>query len=200
MVDGEGVAATEPKAERAKTVLPGDIIGISEEYTTGEGAFDEKGNIYATIVGTVVEDPKKRVIGVKPLCDAPPVIKRGDIVYGTVSGIKSSVVLVDLAFIEGSENREIAGDIMAAIHVSNVKKSYVSDLKHEFGYQDIIKGRILDPATLRIDTTHPRHGVIKAFCSKCKVGMIRKNKVLECPECERTETRKISSDYGKGLV
>ncbi|HDM36668.1 MAG TPA: RNA-binding protein [Candidatus Syntrophoarchaeum butanivorans] len=183
-----------------RTVLPGDLIGISEEYTTGEGAYDEKGNIYATVVGTVVEDRKRRVIGVKPLGTAPTVIKRGDVVYGTVSAVKNSIVLVDLAFIEGQEKRGIPGEAQAAIHISNVKKSYVSELKNEFGYYDIVKGRVIDPVTLRLDTTDPRHGVIKAFCPKCKVGMRRKNRVLECPQCKRIESRKISTEYGKGLL
>jgi exosome complex component CSL4 len=200
MADADSVTDMHDKTEKLKTVLPGDLIGISEEYTAGEGAFDENGNIYSTVVGTVVENQKKRVIGVKPLGNTPPVVKKGDVVYGLVSGIRSSVVLLDLAFIKGHEDRQIAGDVQAAIHVSNVKKSYVSELKHEFGYNDIVKGRIIDPATLRVDTSDPEHGVIKAFCSRCKIGMRRKNKVLECPNCERSETRKISTEYGMGLV
>jgi exosome complex component CSL4 len=43
-------------------------------------------------------------------------------------------------------------------------------------------------------------GVIKAICTKCRSALVRKESKLECPKCGRVETRKISEDYGKGII
>jgi len=181
-------------------VVPGDLIGQSEEYLSGEGTYEERGKIFAAITGRVERDKKDRTVRIVPVIKTPPVLKAGDIVVGRVIDLKNAVVLVDIARIKGQENREIANADQGAIHISNVKNSYVSKLETEFDQQDIIKAKVIDEKSLRLSTVEKNLGVIKALCSRCRTPLIRKKHKLECPRCERIETRKISEDYGKGVI
>lgn len=181
-------------------VIPGDFLGTSEEFLSRNGTYKDKSNIYAACTGVVKIDTKEKSISIVPQTDIPPVPKVGDIVLGRVLDIKSSVVLVDIARIKGQEDREIATLKQGAIHISNIKDAYVKELGYEFGFQDIIRAKVIDDQTLRLSTDNKNLGVIKAICSRCRAALKRADHKLECPKCGRIETRKIADDYGSGSI
>lgn len=181
-------------------VIPGDMIGTSEEFIPGKGTYEDKGNIYAVTTGRVVYNKKDRSVSVEPVTNIPPTPKEGDIVIGRITDIKGSVALVELSRIKGHLDREIAGNTQAAIHISNVKDSYVQDLSREFGYQDIVKAKVIDTKNMRLSTVDKNLGVLTSQCHRCRVTMVLDGNRLKCPKCEKKETRKLSSDYGKGII
>jgi exosome complex component CSL4 len=181
-------------------VVPGDLVGTSEEYISGKGTYEEGGNIFANATGKVAVNKKERSVFIEPVTKIPPTPREGDIVVGRVVDIKGSVALVELARIKGSLDREIAGNTQAAIHISNVKDSYVQDLAQEFGYQDIVKAKVIDTKNMRLSTVDKTLGVITSQCPRCKINLKYENGKLKCPKCERKENRKLSQDYGKGLI
>lgn len=180
-------------------VVPGDFLGTSEEFTPGSGVYDEKGNIYASVTGGVnITD--KRVIEVQPKVDTPPMLKEGDVVVGRIEDIRETIAVVNIACVKGHEAREIAASTQGVIHISNVKSGYVNELQHEFGYLDVVKARVIDAKALRLSTDGKDLGVIKAICTKCKGDLRRKGNTLACERCKRVEVRKMSEDYGTGLI
>ncbi len=181
-------------------VIPGDMIGTSEEFIPGKGTYEDKGNIYAVTTGRVVYNRKERSVSVEPVTNIPPTPREGDIVIGRVTDIKGSVALVELSRIKGHLDREIAGNTQAAIHISNVKDSYVQDLSREFGYQDIVKAKVIDTKNMRLSTVDKNLGVLTSQCQRCRVTLVLDGNRLKCPKCEKRETRKLSSDYGKGII
>lgn len=181
-------------------VIPGDFLATSEEYSPGDGTFDRDGNIYSSVVGEVKIDRLRRLISVIPRTKTPPVPRIGSILYGRIVDIKESMVIVEPVLMEGGGDRSVATANMWVIHISNVKNGFVSDLGREFGYMDIIRAKVVDPRMLRLSTVPRDCGVVKAFCPVCKVGLRRKNNALECPRCKRIEIRKLSSEYGKGVM
>ncbi len=185
---------------KSELVLPGDFIGTSEEFLPGPGTYEADGSICAANVGIVQVNSKERSVSVLPRTDVPPIPNEGNIVIGRILDLKGSVALVDIACIKGQEDRAIAIPEQGAIHISNVKNAYVKDLSYEFGYQDIVRAKVIDAKTLRLSTDGRDLGVIKAFCSKCTTALKRKGDKLECPKCKHTETRKIAEDYGSGIV
>jgi exosome complex component CSL4 len=76
----------------------------------------------------------------------------------------------------------------------------VSELQREFGYLDLVKAKVLDAKALRLSTEGNDLGVIKAICGKCKGDLKKKGNTLTCDKCKRVEVRKLSEDYGKGLL
>lgn len=183
-----------------KIVLPGDIIGTAEEFIPKNGTYEDRGNIYAALTGIVKINNKERSVSVAPVTNTPPQMQVGDIVIGQVTDVKDSVVLLEIAGIKGKGERAIVNAEDAAIHVSNVKDAYVKDLSYEFAPFDIVKGRVIDLRNMRLTTVNKDLGVMKAFCGNCRTVLKRENDKLKCPKCKRTETRKLSSDYGTGIV
>jgi exosome complex component CSL4 len=180
-------------------VLPGDFVGSAEEFVPGDCTYVKGGGIYATTTGLVNIDKQNRQASVIPKANAPTKLCLGDIVVGEVIDMKESLVIVSLAFKKGCEDRPIP-DEEATVHISNVKSSYVKDLRQMFSPRDILKAKIIDERQLRLSTGDENLGVIKAYCSRCLAGLVKKDGKLVCPSCANTETRKLSSDYGSGVV
>jgi len=195
----EEAVEEEPK-EEPRSVLPGDLIGTTEEFTAKSGTYVEGGNIYSSASGIVKINKKERSISVDPVTNTPPHLQVGDIVIGQVTDVKDSVALVEIAGIKGKGEREIINADQAAIHVSNVKDAYVKELYYEFAPFDIVKARVLDLRNMRLSTVNKELGVMKAYCGNCRTVLKIDDSKLKCPKCERTETRKISSQYGTGII
>ncbi|NJD77656.1 MAG: RNA-binding protein [Candidatus Methanoperedens sp.] len=191
---------TQEVQEETRIVLPGDLIGTSEELTGKTGTFVDKGNIYAATTGIVKINNKERSISITPVTNTPPNLQVGDIVIGQVTDVKDSVALVEIAGIKGRGEREIFNAEQAAIHVSNVKDAYVKELYYEFSPFDIVKARVIDMRNMRLTTVNKELGVMKAYCGNCRTALKKDNGKLKCPKCNRNETRKLSSDYGTGII
>ncbi|MCJ2556847.1 MAG: exosome complex RNA-binding protein Csl4 [Candidatus Thermoplasmatota archaeon] len=188
----------EPPKEK-KLVFPGDELAVSEEYIAGEGTLDERGKIYASTVGIVELDSKERVLRVKAF-NPPITLKNGDDVIAVISGTRESMGTADVVQVEGKK-RSVSGDTNGSIHVSKVSSSYTKSVKGEFYIGDIIRAKVIstDPS-LQLATTGKRYGVLKGFCTQCRIPMIRKGNTLYCESCDSTDRRKISSDYGDTMV
>ncbi len=183
-------------SEKKKIVVPGDEVGTSEEYIPGEGTYETDGKILSSTVGVVEYDDDDMVVRTKPLNPVVE-IERGDIVIGTVVMVRDTMVVIDINKIEGKD-REISGDTSGTIHVSKASQSYVKDLKKEFRIGDYVRAKVMQAKpSVQLTTGYPEYGVIKALCTRCRGPMVRKGTMVYCPRCERTETRKISSMYGK---
>jgi exosome complex component CSL4 len=189
----------EEELEKGEFVLPGELVGTTEEFKSGNGTTVSAGDIYSTATGTVMIDRRARVVSVKPNTLTPNILKVGDIVYGKITDVRESGAMVEVAGIEGKEDREIVNLRLGDIHVSNVRDSYVKRLSDEFRPSDIIRARVIDTERMRLTTAEDSLGVVKAYCSNCRGELVLEGKKLKCPACNMTETRKISTEYGKGV-
>jgi len=185
--------------EKKCFVIPGELVGSTEEFKPGNGTVVFDGNIYSTAIGNVIIDRKARIVSVKPNTLTPNILKVGDIVYGKIIEVRESGVAVEIAGIEGKEDREIINSRLGDIHVSNVRDSYVKRLSDEFRPSDIIRAKVLDTDRMRLTTSEDSLGVVKAYCSNCRGEIVLEGKKLKCPDCNMTEIRKISTEYGKGI-
>jgi exosome complex component CSL4 len=175
-------------------VLPGDEIAISEEFSPGEGTFEKDGVVFAAVTGKLQKDMKNRVVHVKAM-NPPVVLRIGDVVYGTVEGIRNPIITVKLLKARGSD-RSIAGDNVASLHISKVSKAYTTDIRKELRIGDIVKAAVIQvKPSLQLQTTHPDLGVVRAECHRCRTPLERKQRSLYCPKCDRRESRKIARDY-----
>lgn len=194
--------ATDNQAELVHQgfALPGEIIGTNEEFVRGKQTYNRGGNIYSAVTGEVKVNRSSRTITVETSANPLSYIQRGDIVIGQVTAIKGAVALVDIAHIKGKGEREIINLDQAAIHISNIKEGYVKDISRELQPFDIIKARVLDNKALRLATDSKELGVMKAYCSRCRQPLVKNAFGLICEYCGHKETRKISTDYGTGII
>lgn len=192
-------ATPEEELEKGDFVLPGELIGTIEEFKPGEGTTVSVGDIYSLATGNVVIDRKARIVSVRPSTLTPNILKVGDVIYGKIIDVRESGAMVEIAGIEGKEDREIVNVRTGDIHVSNVRDSYVKRFSDEFRPSDIIRARVIDAERMRLTTAEDSLGVVKAYCSNCRGELVLEGKKLKCPACNMTEPRKISTEYGKGI-
>jgi len=181
-------------------VLPGDYLGVIEEFLPGEGVIEENGELYATMPGKVKINSEKMEISIEPATDTPPIPKVGDILLAKVVDVKPQVAIVEILRIEGRmDYRDLATSKLAGIHVSQAKNGFVEDMSKEFKIGDIVRAKVLsaEKSPIQLTTREPSLGVIFALCSRCRTPLVRKGNQLICPACGSVETRKISSMYRK---
>jgi exosome complex component CSL4 len=178
--------------------FPGDELAMAEEFSAGEGAFEDDGVIRASVMGKTKVDTRKRAIALKPL-NYPPVLKVGDEVIGVITGLKSSMVTVDVIRVAGEDEREIPSRDEGTIHISKISDDFVSDTKSCFKQRDVIKAKVIQvKPSLQLSTSGRDLGVIQAYCSKCREKLKREGGKLKCASCQNVEERKLSSLYGSG--
>ncbi|AJC72310.1 RNA-binding protein [Thermococcus guaymasensis DSM 11113] len=193
---------TKKPAKEGELVLPGDYLGVIEEYLPSDGVKEENGNLIATRAGRVRINMEKMEISVEPVTDTPPLPQVGDTVLAQVLEVKPQVVIVQLLRIEGKGNREIATSKLAGIHVSQVKNGFVEDMSKEFKVGDIVRARVIsnEKTPIQLTTKGPDLGVVYAFCSRCRTPLIRRGDRLICPKCGNVEMRKMSNLYRKMVI
>ncbi|NJE60811.1 exosome complex RNA-binding protein Csl4 [Thermococcus sp. 21S7] len=186
-------------ARNGDLVLPGDYLGVIEEYFPGEGVKEENGELYAIRAGKVKIDQSKMEISVEPVTDTPPLPQPGDIVIAKILEVKPQAAIVQLIKIEGRNDREIATSKLAGIHISQVREGYVEGMSSEFKIGDIIRARVIanEKSPIQLSTKGHDLGVVYALCSRCRAPLVRRGDKLICPRCGHVETRKLSSLYRK---
>ncbi|CAD5243895.1 exosome complex RNA-binding protein Csl4 [Thermococcus camini] len=190
-------------AKSGDIVLPGDYLGVIEEYFPGEGVKEENGELYAVRAGKVVIDQDRMEISVEPVTDTPPLPQVGDVVIANVIEVKPQAAIVQLIKIEGREDdREIATSKLAGIHISQVRDGYVEGMSTEFKVGDIVRARVIanEKSPIQLSTKGPDLGVVYALCSRCRTPLVRRGDKLICPRCGSVETRKLSTLYRKMRV
>ncbi|UCG71151.1 MAG: exosome complex RNA-binding protein Csl4 [Thermoplasmata archaeon] len=176
--------------------MPGEEIATSEEFLAGEGTYEMKGKIFSSFLGKLNLDAKEMVASVEPINPLVE-LKVGDIVLAHVQDLRSSMVILDVARVEG-KLRNVTGETLASIHVSKISEGYTSDVRNEFRIGDIIRAKVVQTKpSVQLSTEKSNLGVLLALCTKCRMPLIKKEKNLFCENCRRTEIRKTAPDYGE---
>ena len=112
--------------QEEQIAMPGDKLGIIEQYLPGEGTYDDNGEIKSAVLGNVKINQKKKVISV--VSDAKPaLLKVGDTVYGQITDIKPQRANVKIECMKDNA-RPLALPYMGAIHISQAKKDYLENI------------------------------------------------------------------------
>jgi exosome complex component CSL4 len=180
-----------PPNEESKLVLPGDYLGTAEEFLPGRGTYENRGRIYASVLGTSHVDPRDRTVRVEAR-NAVPEIQEGEIVYARVDEIKTAMAICTILTTSASR-RPVPGEPEGTVHVSKAKEGYTESLSNEFAVGDILLAKVLQshPA-VKLTTAPSSLGVVSARCQVCHNLLTRHAKGLECPRCGHREQRKLA--------
>ncbi len=183
--------------EEGRVLLPGDYIATTEEFIPDEGTYEEMGRIYAAVPGRLDLCMSEMTAKIVPEGSSPVILREGNIVIGRVVRIAKGYVYVDL-FSRRGEDRNIAGNRYARLHISKISVEFVKDTYQVFSENDIIRGRVIQTEpSLEISTAEKELGIIKSECHKCTATLMCDNGRLVCGECEIVLKRKIADDYGR---
>lgn len=174
-------------------VIPGQKLGVIEEYIPGRGTYEENGIIYSQETGFVLIDKKTHEVKVFPAVNRILKPKKGDIVFAKVDDVKDKMVFSSIYKIR---DRYISMPITGVIFVHKISRNFIRSAKDAFAPGDVVKALVVKSIIPVVLTTNGKGlGVILAFCTNCGHQLIRSNKTLKCPNCGNIENRYLSSDY-----
>jgi exosome complex component CSL4 len=180
-------------------VLPGERLGVIEEFIPDSGTYVKDGVIYSKIVGSALMDLLSKRVSVYPLISGATVPKVTSTVVGQVGNAQSDNVLVRI-FKIGS--KRLSGVFTGILHISDVQERYVTSMNEVCKPGDIIRTKVISNKNqiYHLSTNDKGLGVVYAFCSHCSNLLEPKRHEMRCPKCGNVERRKIAFDYGKEEV
>lgn len=181
--------------ELVQSVLPGDKLGVVEQFLPGTGTYEKEGTIYSNFTGTARIDLKNKRVTVVPTTRVPQLPKEGTTVLASVTHAQEKMATVSIWKIE---DKILQTPFTAILHISSSSPRYERNMSDVCKAGDILRARVID-MTNRIPqlTTAGRGlGVVKAFCSKCGAVLEFTNRRLQCPACGNLERRRLAEDHG----
>lgn len=183
-------------SEMTQAVLPGDKLGVVEQFLPGTGTYEKDGTIYANFTGNAKIDLKNKRVTVVPTTRVPQLPKEGATVIASVTHASEKMATVSIWKIE---DKMLQNPFTAILHISSSSPRYERNMSDVCKSGDIIRARVID-MTNRIPqlTTAGRGlGVIKAFCSTCGATLEFTDRRLQCPVCGNIERRRLAEDLMK---
>jgi exosome complex component CSL4 len=179
------------ETELPALVLPGDYLGAAEEYLPGRGTYEDRGRIYASVLGRPSIDPRDRTVRVEAR-NAVPELAEGDIVYARVDELKTAMAICTVLTTTAS-HRTVPGMPEGTVHISKAKDGYTETLSSEFAVGDIVLAKVLQARpSIKLTTAPTALGVVSARCQVCH-GVLRvTGNELTCPRCGHHERRKLA--------
>ena len=184
------------KQKSGEFVLPGERLGVIEEYVPNAGTYVKDGVIYSRVIGNALVDLSNRRVSVYPLISEAKVPKIGSTVLGQVSNTQSDSAAVRIFRIG---QKQVSGVFSGVLHVSDVNIRYVESMFDVCKPGDVLRANVISEKNrvYHLSTKDKNLGVVYAFCSNCGQLLEFKRQGMSCPRCGRIEKRKAAADYGK---
>ncbi len=180
-------------------VIPGERLGVIEEFIPDSGTYVKDGVIYSKIVGRSLLDLLNKRVSVYPLINGAVTPKVSTTVIGQVGNAQSDNVLVRIFRIG---KKKLTGTFTGILHISDVQERYVNSMNEVSKTGDVIKAKVISEKNqiYHLTTNEKGLGVLYAFCSRCGNLLEQRRFEMQCPKCKNIEKRKTSSDYGKEQI
>jgi len=169
--------------------IPGDKIGIIEEFESGKNTFEDGHNVRATVIGTVEIDKKSRIAQVQNIRTSG-IPEVDDVVIGTVAAVMSSMIAVSINYVN---NIRTKSNVECICQTRHFRKKNIALLN------DIVVLRIIahKNGTIHASINEPEFGVLFTKCKKCGGQVIPMRDAIKCTECNWIDERKLSNNFGK---
>jgi exosome complex component CSL4 len=186
----------EEKKGSGQLVMPGERLGVIEEFTPGPGTYTEQGVVYSKIVGCALLDMLNKKVSVYPLTHTANVPRMGSIVTGQVSDVQSKRATLRILKIG---ERNLTGFFSGVLHISEASPRYVETMFDVCKTGDIMRAKVISEKnrTYQLSTADSDLGVMLAFCSACGHALTLTKQNMQCSKCGKIEMRKAVSDYEK---
>ena len=185
-----------PQQNSGHLVVPGERLGVIEEFIPDSGTYVRDGVIYSKIVGRELLDLLNKRVSVYPLVNGELAPKVSSTIVGQIGNAQSDNVLVRIFKIE---NKRLSGEFSGILHISDVSDRYIDSMNDVCKPGDIVRAKVISGKNriFHLSTNDKNLGIVYAFCSRCGNLLEPQRYELHCPKCGNTENRKIAPDYGK---
>jgi len=170
-------------------VVPGDEVGVIEEFVPAAGTYARDGFVRAKAVGFVRVDALKHEASVAQAREVP-LPRLGDVVHAVVTGLRDSVVYLDVFYNE-TRNAHYAVPFRAILHISEASNERLRSTYEVFGYGDVVRATVISrKPPYMLSTRGPEYGLVLAHCPRCMAPLRKRGLWLYCPSCRKTFKRK----------
>ena len=189
---------TETERKSGLFVVPGDRLGVIEEFTSGPGTYVEDGIIHSQVTGRTLLDMLNRQVSVYPVVESATVSQVGNVVTAMATEVRNKNAILSIFKIG---DKTLSGAFKGALHISGVSHGYVDNMYDVCKSGDIMKAKVISTAnrSIFLSTVDNNLGVIYALCSMCGHVLEPANRGLGCSQCGNFERRKMAPDYGKDV-
>ena len=111
-----------PEQKNGRLVVPGERLGVIEEFIPDAGTYVKDSVIYSKTVGRALIDMLNKRVSVYPLTKNELVPKVSTTIIGQIGNAQSDNVLVRIFKIE---NKQLSGEFSGILHISDVSDRYV---------------------------------------------------------------------------
>lgn len=199
MFNGKGKFMTLKASEQrnGNLVLPGERLGVIEEFIPDSGTYVKDGIIYSKIVGRALMDMLNKRVSVYPIIDGAVVPRVSSIVVGQVGNAQTDNALVRI--FEVGAKKKMSGVFSGILHVSDVSDRYINSMNEVCKSGDIIRAKVISEKNqiYHLTTADKNLGVVHAFCSLCSNVLEQNHHEMRCTNCGNIERRKTALDYGR---
>lgn len=186
------------KRQSGQFIVPGDQLGVIEEFTPGQGTYVEYGKIYAKVSGRTLLDLQNKTVSIYPLVRGVRVPRVGNIVTGQISNLQNKTAIIRI-FKIGKE--QLSGVFSGLLYISDISTSYVESIYDACKPGDIIRAKVISEKNriYHLSTIDKNLGILYAFCSQCGNMLQQKRFKMYCPNCGHVERRRTAVDYGEAV-
>lgn len=175
-------------------VVPGEKLGVVEEFDPGKGTVDVNGTVYSSQTGRVSLDPTRRIVMVKTAAGPPVVPDEGSTIVGMVEKIQEKMAIVQILVVD---EHKLEPPFTGMLHISSSSPRFERAMGEVCKPLDIIRAKVIDTTNRipKLTTAGRGLGVIKAYCSKCGGELILSGRILRCKLCRNVERRRLADDF-----
>jgi exosome complex component CSL4 len=188
-----------PEQKTGRLVVPGERLGVIEEFIPDAGTYVKDGVIYSKIIGRALLDLLNKRVSVYPLTNGELIPKVSSTIVGQIGNAQSDNVLVRILKIE---NKRLSGEFGGILHISDVSDRYIDSMNDVCKPGDIVRAKVISSKNriFHLSTNDKNLGIVYAFCSRCGTLLEPQRYELHCPKCGNVENRKIAPDYGSESI
>lgn len=185
-----------PEQKSGHLVMPGERLGVIEEFIPDSGTYVKDGVIFSKIIGRSLVDLQNRRVSVYPVIEGAVYPKVGTVVIGQIGNAQSDNVLVKI-FRVGK--KKLSGSFGGILHVSDVSDRYIDQMSDVCKPGDIVRAKVISEKNkvFHLSTNDRNLGIMYAFCSRDGTLLNQEGYDLKCPKCGNIERRKTAPEYGK---
>jgi exosome complex component CSL4 len=175
-------------------VVPGERLGVVEEFDSGRGTVEVNGIVYSSQTGTASLDPKRHVVTVKPTTAQVVVPEEGSSIIGVVEKVQEKMAIIQIIVVDG---KKMELPFTGMLHISNSSSRFERVMGDVCKPNDTIRAKVIDTSQRipKLTTVGRDLGVIRAYCSRCGGELVLSGHILRCSLCRNVERRRLAEDF-----
>jgi len=175
--------------------LPGDLVGVIEEFTPSSNVYREDYNIRSKQLGKINIDYEKRAVTIIPKLRVNGVPQVGDEVTGIVDQSQSGLVMVRIKEINGNPVKsEFVGMILLREQQTDRNQRRIV-----IKLGDYVRAKVVSLLNnvIHLSINGDHYGVLHTVCSYCGGPVQLSGRRILCTQCRMLDERKIADDFGR---